>query len=260
MKKTRLLLLLAIFCSACSEQSEDPYIIIDPPAEPRIVSAHFYFTDQSHYKVKYHFNSAELLEKEIQLKENGDTLAITTYKYDNNYRLLEKQMGTNPKTAAFTYQYKGDTLISAEYKEFAPNPKPQHFTRTYSYPENDLIQIIEKDMLTKIEQHIFLYIKGGNIVRSKTLDPFTDQVKEEVQFEYDDRFNPYFKLTGKAGLSMFHTQSNVTVMRTLVRNGEWVNSEIRYVYDYKSPWPVKRYQLLANNQKLLEQEYFYNRQ
>jgi hypothetical protein len=59
--------------------------------------AHFYFTDQSHYKVKYHLNSAELLEKEIQLKENGDTLAITTYKYDNNYRLLEKQMGTNTR-------------------------------------------------------------------------------------------------------------------------------------------------------------------
>jgi hypothetical protein len=254
MKKICLLLFLAICCTACSEKSEDPIIIIDPADEPLIKAAHFYFIDQSHYKVEYKYNSADLLEKEIQLKENGEPLAATTYKYDN-FQLVEQRVGADPETAAFKYQYRGDTLTFAEYKDFAP--KPQHFTRTYSYPDNDIVRIVEQDMLTKNEQHIYLYIKSGNIVRTKTLDPFTDRVKEETEFEYDEHPNPYFALTGKAGLPMFLSQRNVTVMRTLFRNGESINSEIRYAYDYDGAWPVRKYQLLANNKKLLEQEYFY---
>lgn len=254
MKKLYLLLFLAIYCTACSDKSEDPIIIIDPAEEPLIKAAHFYFIDQSHYRVEYKYNSADLLEREIHLKENGEPLTATTYKYDN-YRLVEQQMGAGPEIAGFNYQYRGDTLIFAEYRDFAA--KPQHFTRTFSYPGDHVVRIVEQDMLTKNEQHIYLYIESGNIVRTKILDPFTDRVKEETEFEYDERPNPYFALTGKAGLPMFRSQRNVTVMRTLFRNGESANSEIRYAYDYEGPWPVRKYQLLANNKKLLEQEYFY---
>lgn len=252
MKKTRLLLLLALFCAACSDPSEDPEIIIDPLEEPRLSAAHFYFVDKTHYRVKYQYNN--LLEKEIQLKENGDPLFVTSYKYDG-IKLVEQQLGTDPQAGKFTYQYKGDTLISAEYKDSAA--KPQHFTRAYSYPDKNTVRIVEKNVVTKTEQHIYLYIESGNIVRTKTLDPVTDQVMEETEFEYDERPNPYFALTGKDGLPMFRSQRNVTVMRTLFRNGASVNSEIRYTYEYNGPWPVKKYQLLANGQKLLEQEYFY---
>ncbi len=252
MKKIQVLLFLALFCAACSEKPEDPDIIIDPVSEPRIRAAHFYFVDHSHYRVEYHYNN--LLEKEIQLKENGEPLAVTTYKYDN-YRLVEQQMDADPKNGKFTFQYKGDTLISAEYKDFAA--KPQNFTRTYSYPDKNVVRIVEKDIIGKTEQHIYLYIESGNIVRTKTLDPFTDRVKEETQFEYDEHPNPYYPLTGKAGLPMFRSQRNVTLMRTLFRNGESVNSEIRYAYDYNGAWPVRKYQLLTNNKKLLEQEYIY---
>jgi len=252
MKKTRLLLFLALFCAACTEQPEEPLIIIDPLDEPRIRAAHFYLTDQSYYRVEYKYN--HLLEKEVYLKENGDPLSVTTYKYDN-YRLIEQQLDTDPKAGKFTFQYNADTLISAEYKDSAA--KPQNFTRTYSYPDENTVRIVEKDVVTKKEQHIYLYIESDNIVRTKTLDPVTDRVIEENQFEYDEHPNPYFSLTGKTSLPMFRSQRNVTVMRTLFRNGESVNSEIRYAYEYKGQWPVKRYQLLTNGKKLLEQEYFY---
>ena len=252
MKKTRLLLFLALCCAACSDPSEGPEIIIDPPAEPGIKAAHFYLTDQSYYRVEYKYNY--LLEKEVHLKENGEPLSVITYKYDN-YRLIEQQLDTDPKAGKFTFQYNADTLISAEYKDSAA--KPQNFTRTYSYPDKSTVRIVEKDVVTKKEQHIYLYIENGNIVRTKTLDPVTDQVKEENQFEYDEHPNPYYALTGKAGLPMFRSQRNVTVMRTLFRNGESVNSEIRYAYEYKGAWPAKKYQLLTNGKKLLEQEYFY---
>lgn len=258
MKQTRLLLFLALCCAACTESATEPEIIIDPPAEPVIVAAHFYFTDQSHYKVEYHRNPIGLVEAEIQFKENGDTLSVNRYKYVN-YQVAEQQIGTNPKIAGFTYQYKGDTLIAAEYKESATNPKPQHFTRTYSYPEKNVVRIAEQNMVTKVVQHTYLYFQQGNVVRTKTLDPLTDHVIEETQFEYDERPNPYYNLTGRDGLPMFRSQRNVTVVKTLFRNGESVNSEVRYAYDYKGPWPVKKYQVLANNQKLLEQEYIYNR-
>lgn len=252
MKKTRLLFFLALFCAACTEQSTEPEIIIDPIAEPGLKAAHFYLTDQSHYRVEYKYNN--LLEKEIHLKENGEPLSVTTYKYDN-YRLIEQQLDADPKAGKFTFQYNADTLIFSEYKDSAE--KPQNFTRTYSYPDKNTVRIVEKDLVSKTEQHIYLYIEEGNIVRTKTLDPVTDQVKEENQFEYDQHPNPYFPMTGKAGNPMFRSQRNVTLMRTLFRNGESVNSEIRYAYEYKGAWPVKRYQLLTNDKKLLEQEYFY---
>ncbi|MBO9612972.1 MAG: hypothetical protein J7619_09770 [Dyadobacter sp.] len=258
MKKTRLFLFLSLFCAACMEQPEEPLIIIDPPAEPVIIAARFYLTDQSHYKVEYRRNSNNLMEQEIQYKENGDTLLVSKYKY-LNYQLAEQQIGINPNIAGFTYQYKGDTLIAAEYKESAASPKPQHFTRTYSYPEKNIVRIVEQNMLTKAVQHTYLYLQQGNIVRTKVLDPVTDQVKEETQFEYDEHPNPYYTLTGRDGLPAFRSQRNVTLIKTLVRNGESVNSEIRYAYDYTGPWPVKKYQVLANNQKFLEQEYIYNR-
>lgn len=254
MKMNKNLLLLFVFLcfAACTEQSTNPEIIIDPLQVPRLRAAHFYFTDQSHYSVEYQYKL--LLEKEIHLKDNGEPLSVTTYKYDLN-RLMEQQLGNDPNAGKFTFQYKGDTLIGSEYKDAAA--KPQHFTRTYSYPDKNTVKIVEKDIVAKTEQHIYLYTEMENIVRTKTLDPVTDQVKEEVQFEYDEHPNPYFSMTGIEGIPMFRSQRNVTLMRTLFRNGESVNSEIRYAYEYNGPWPVKKYQVLTNNQKVLEQEYFY---
>ena len=253
MKKTRLLLFLALCCAACSEPSGDPEIIIDPPADPILRAAHFYFTDQTHYRVEYQYGF--MLEKEIERKENGDTLTLTAYKYDKYVRLIEQRMGTDPQAGIFTYQYNGDTLISAEYKDSAPIP--QHFTRAYSYPDEKTVRIVEQNNVTKTVQHIYLYIEKNNIVRTKTLDPVTDQVIEEIEFEYDNYFNPYFRMTGKSDISRFYSPNNITVMRTRFRRGESVNSEVRYAYEYRGPFPIKKYQLLANNKRLLEQEYFY---
>lgn len=258
MKPTQLLLLLVMLCAACSEPSTAPDDRLDA-VDTRLKSSHFFFIDQSHYTVDYTYTPMGLLEKEIQLEINGDTLFVTSYVYGNG-KLIAQHNGADPRLASFTYQYKKDSLVEAEYEEFRSRPDKQHFTRSYSYPEKDMVMITELNLVSNKSQHILLYLKDGNIIRTKTLDPFTDQVMEETAFEYDNHPNPYHGLTGTPDFSRFPSKNNVTVIQTLFQNGGSVHAEVRYTYDYlDNGLPAKKYQILAGNKKLLEQEYIYSR-
>ncbi|ACT92566.1 hypothetical protein [Dyadobacter fermentans] len=256
MKTAQLLLFLAVICTACSKDSSDPKVLFDE-TDPRLDAARFYFVDQSYYAVQYKYNGDGLLDSETQLLTNGQPLLTTTYKYKEQF-LTEQRISGNPKVTAFTYQYIKDTLVSVDYHDFQLPPDHLHFTRSYSYPEKGIVKIVEQDVLTKTTQHIYLFIRDGNIVKTKVLDPVTDQVKEETAFEYDQHPNPYSGLTGKGDYMKFYSANNVTVERTLFRNSASVNQEVRYEYEY-SPggWPLKKHQVLGGSKKLLEQEYIY---
>nr|WP_295932515.1 hypothetical protein [uncultured Dyadobacter sp.] len=260
MKTTQLLLLLAMLCAACSQPSTIP--IPDEylhGAGTRLESSRFFFVDQSHYTVDYTYASTGLLDKETQLKTDGSPLFITSYEYDNG-KIVAQHNGAGPRLASFIFRYQKDSLVHAEYEEFRDKPEKQHFTRTYSYPEKDIVMITEKDLVNDKSQYILLYMKDGNTIRTKTLDPITDDVKEETAFEYDNHPNPYYGLTGTPDFSRFRSKNNVTAIKTLFRNGVSVQDEVRYAYDYLSNGlPAKKYQVLTGNKKLAEQEYIYSR-
>lgn len=249
--------MLAMLCTACSQPSTIPDEYLHPPGT-RLESSRFFFVDQSHYTVAYNYGSNGLLDRETQLKADGSPLFVTSYEYENG-KLTAQHNGSDPKLASFTYRYQKDSLVHATYEEFRDKPEKQHFTRTYSYPEKDFVMITEKDLVNDKSQYILLYMKDGNTIRTKTLDLFTDQVKEETTFEYDNHPNPYYGLTGTPDFSRFRSKNNVTAIKTLFQNGASIQAEVRYIYDYLgNGLPAKKYQVLAGNKKLTEQEYIYS--
>lgn len=258
MKTTQLLLLLAMLCAACSQPSTIPDEYLHA-AGTRLESSHFFFIDQSHYTVDYTYGATGLLDKETQLKADGSPLFVTSYEYEKG-KVVAQHNGTNPRLASITYRYQNDSLVHAAYEEFRNKPEKQHFTRTYSYPEKDIVMITEQDLMNGKSQYILLYMKDGNTIRTKTLDLFTDQVKEETAFEYDNHPNPYYGQTGTPDFSRFRSKNNVTAIKTLFRNGAFVQDEVLYTYDYlANGLPAKKYQVLPGDKKLPEQEYIYNR-
>jgi hypothetical protein len=230
-----------------------------PETTFQLSSSRYYYLDGSYYDVRYSYDSTGKLSREEQLDGHGEPLYVTAHYFEAG-QLTRTQMGISPKLAEFRHSYEDNLLVKTEYMEFESSPQKQHFERIYEYQGPFIVKITQRDMVNDqaSSYSVFTYDEG-NISGIRNYNLHTGALEEEVAFEYDHQKNPLYGVTLNTGNIRYSAQHNVTRIKTTVENGQPVNKELVYEFEYNAQgYPLKSYQILPNGAKLPEASFVYS--
>lgn len=203
--------------------------------------------------IKYFYNSAGSLIK-TETRIANDLVAYQEFVYKDGLISSSNASEKFPKSpetplAPFfrqDFKYNGTQLVEVREEYFAPDPKLSDTKHTFVYDSKGFIKTKKMEFFSTAGSVYRLIIDRmttddrGNVIRSEKdfyeRDVFMSTIVDVN--EYDNKTNPYFKLTNPTNVVVYFCPNNL--LKTVTTSVPGYPYSISYDYDYNAAGlPVK---------------------
>lgn len=252
------LLLAAVACS-----KEEPGTMVPQPdnsAEIRINSKKFYYSDMSFGVVKYIYDTrGKLLHKDwFNLENESDFKENFVYEQDKLIRI--DRIIDEEKFAEVRFSYQDGQLKSMEYwLENSKGILQKSHTTQYEYQGDQIIKTTSLQSNGSPSVYSLYQYENGNITAIKSFNLATSAPVGESVFRYDDKPNPFFKVTDQyLGSPLASSRNNVVYDHTVTAGNMPQETEMHYGYTYNEKgYPTALYLIGEGSEQYLDESYTY---
>ncbi|MDO1447746.1 hypothetical protein Q0590_15855 [Rhodocytophaga aerolata] len=259
------LFLLAFICLAftsCSLLDDiEPTPDEDKLPPNTLTSSRYYFSDKTSNQIKYIYNRAGNLLRKDWYTQNNVIDFQENFIYENGVLVKIKRSATNDEFAEVRFTYKNGLTKSLEYwMEDTDSTLSRLHTTVYEY-SGSLITKATTTFYNGGPSYYSVYTyENGNITSVKAYNLSSHVLLEEDYYTYDNKPNPFYKLTNQYhGSPVNSSRNNVVHYKIVSYNHIPSKPEMSYEYIYNDKgYPVEKFILGNANKRYLDESFSYN--
>jgi hypothetical protein len=263
MKRIQYFLLTVICLTAATSCSLSDYPIPDghPSIKNKISSTRHYSSDKASNQIKYIYNRTGNLLRKDWYNQNNVIDFRENFIYENGLLTKIKRSANKNEFAEVRFTYENGLTKSLEYwMEGSDSTLTRLHTTVYEYSDS-LISKATTTFYNGSPSYYSVYTySNGNIVSVKAYELPTHALLEEDTYEYDNKLNPFYKLTNQYhGHPVNSSRNNVIHYKIVSYKHIPSNPEMFYEYTYNNKgYPVEKYILGNHNKRYLDESFTYN--
>lgn len=236
----------------CPEESQ--------PVKTRISSSRYYFSDKTSNQIKYIYNGQGQLIRKDWYNQQNEVDFYEDFIYKDGLLTKIKRNANKDAFAEAIFTYENGMTKTLEYwMEGTDSTLSRLHTTVYEYADSLITKAITTFYNGNPSYYSVCTYEKGNIISVKAYNLATHALLEEDTYEYDNKLNPFYKLTNQYhGSPVNSSKNNVVHYKIVSYNHIPQNPELSYAYSYDAKgYPVEKYILGNNGKRYLDELFTY---
>jgi hypothetical protein len=258
---TWLLVLICITVSSCS-LIDGGCLPDDTPGQYRLSSLSYYFSDKTSNPVKFIYNGdgkGKLIRKDWYNTKNEIDFYEDFIYEQGRLTNIKRNLSEN-EFAQVRFVFENDHVKTVEYWiEEANTSLSKSHSIEFEYTDGQISKSISTFYNDSPAYYSLYTFTDGNIVSVKAYDLATNQLLEENTYKYDNKPNPFYKMSNQyLGSPIASSKNNMVHYKIVSYKHIPQNPELSFAYTYNDKgYPVEKYIIDNTGKKYLDESFTY---